>query len=241
MNSTLKAHCEAIYSYLLQNHGTDKLYLITKRGTQEDKVAGYFKMINEPDGKPLLNIEPVMYDSNFSAVTLTSLLDSNRNSVIIGGSLDETIAGNIARACNEAYKTNTQITLIGMPTWDGFSALKKKGEFETFPIYYTTPYFNNKWDSYSKMLISGYNKRYKNKTPSDMAFRGFESTYMFTKLLTRFPNDLVNHLNDRIFKVFCEYNFKPVTPKKNFTVPDYYENKHLYFVKLLNGTASKAW
>ena len=32
MNSTLKAHCEGIYSYILQNHGTDKIYLIKKPG-----------------------------------------------------------------------------------------------------------------------------------------------------------------------------------------------------------------
>ena len=30
VNSTLKAHCEAIYSHLLQNNGTDKIYLITR-------------------------------------------------------------------------------------------------------------------------------------------------------------------------------------------------------------------
>ena len=74
-----------------------------------------------------------------------------------------------------------------------------------------------------------------------MAFRGFECTYVFTKLLSRFPNDMMNHLNDRIFKVFCDYNFRPVIQKKASIVPDYFENKHLYFVKVLKGTNSKAW
>jgi hypothetical protein len=32
MNSTLKAHCEGIYSYLLQNNPTDKLFLLRKKG-----------------------------------------------------------------------------------------------------------------------------------------------------------------------------------------------------------------
>ena len=57
MNSTLKAHCDAIYSYILQNHGTDKIYLCRKKGAQEDMVASYFKQMNEQDGKPLLPIE----------------------------------------------------------------------------------------------------------------------------------------------------------------------------------------
>src|ERR1700712_5677412 len=46
VNSTLKAHCEAIYSYILQNHGTDKIMLVRKAGGQEDKVAGYFSTLN---------------------------------------------------------------------------------------------------------------------------------------------------------------------------------------------------
>jgi len=74
-----------------------------------------------------------------------------------------------------------------------------------------------------------------------MAFKGFESVYLFTKLLTRYPNDVMRHLNDKTLKVFNEYNFRPVTLKKENEVPDYFENKHLYFVKIVNGTASRAW
>ena len=239
MNSTLKAHCEAIYSYLLQSHGTDKLFLIRKKGVQEDKVAGYFKAINEQDGKPLLNIQTISIDSAISFDFLKTKLDSNRQTVIIGGSLDESFAGSLAATCRDLNATYP-ITLIGMPTWDGFASLRKKDEFENFPIYFTTPYFNNKWDNYSKMLLAAYSKKYKSK-PSDMAFKGFESTYYFTKLLAKYPNDMMSHLNDKNFKIFCDYNFRPVMAKKENTVPDYFENKHLYFIRISNGVSSIAW
>lgn len=239
MNATLKAHCEAIYSYLLQNHGTDKIYLCRKKGTQEDKVASYFKMINEQDGKALLNIETVNTDSVFTSSFLQARLDSNRQSIIIGGSLDEDFATELASACYKLFPTYP-ITLIGMPNWDAFYSLRRKADFEDFPIYFTTPYYNNKWDGYSKMLGAAYLKKYKIK-PSDMAFKGFEAVYLFTKLLTKYPNDFINHVNDKSFKVFCDYNIKPVLLKKENTVPDYFENKHLYFIKILNGAKSKAW
>ena len=67
-NSTLKAHCEAIYSYILQNNGTDKILLVRKKGSQEDKVANYFDRINKPDGWPLVNIQAVIIDSNFNLI-----------------------------------------------------------------------------------------------------------------------------------------------------------------------------
>jgi hypothetical protein len=239
MNSTLKAHCEAIYSYLLQNHGTDKIFLCRRKGTQEDKIAFYFKKLNEQDGKPLLNIQTLNVDSIVTYDFLKPKLDSNRQSVIIGGSLDENFTTSIAETCSDLH-SQYPITLIGMPNWGGFKELTKKDEFEEFPIYYTSPYFNNKWDSYSKMLLNNYTIKY-NGNPTDMAFKGFECTYLFTKLLIKYPDDLMKHLNDKTYKVFSDYNFSPVVLKKENSLPDYYENKHEYFIKILNGAATKAW
>lgn len=239
VNSTLKAHCEAIFSYLIQNHSTDKIFLCRQKGAQEDKVAAYFKVINGQEGKPLLNIQTLNFDSIVSPGLIRNKLDSNRQSVIIGGSLDETFAANLATACYELHETYP-LTLIGMPNWDNFRALMKKEDFADFPIYFTTPYFNSKGDVYSKMINTAYIKKYKGKA-TDMVYKGFECTYLFIKLLTKFQSDLMNHLNDKTYKVFSEYNFRPVMLKKESGFPDYFENKHLYFIKLLNGTMSKAW
>lgn len=241
MNSTLKAHCDAIYSYILQNHGTDKIYLCRQKGVQEDMVASYIKIMNEQDGKPLLPIETLNMDGSITTAFLKSKLDSNSKSVIIGGSLDETFAGNLAKACAELYKNNSyDISLIGMPNWDNFSALYNKKSMAGFPVYFTTPFYTDKYDAFSKSLTTAYHAKYKSN-PTDMAYKGYESVYLFTKLLTRNPTDLMAHISDKDEKVFCDYNFKPVKLNEKATVPDYFENKHLYLIKMLNGSISKAW
>ncbi len=242
VNSTLRSHCEAIYSYMLQNHGTDKIYLCRKAGAQEDQVAGYIRQLNEQDGQPLLPIQVLNFDSSPTSDYLKSKLDSNRKTVIIGGSLEENFASNLASACSELNSVYP-ITLIGMPTWDGFATLHKKEGLMNFPIYFTSPYWNSKWDDYSKMVTNAYTKKFKGK-PGDMAFKGFESVYLFTKLLTKYPDDVMAHLNDKTLKIFNEYNFRPVQLKKDGApgeTPDYFENKHLYFIKIVNGAVSKAW
>jgi ABC-type branched-subunit amino acid transport system substrate-binding protein len=239
LTSTLKAHCEAIYSYLLQNHGTDNIYFCRKKGQQEDRVAGYFKSLNEQDGRALLNIQTLNTDSNFTSAVLQNKLDSNRKNIIIGGSLDETFAKNISIACKNLTPTYN-VTLIGMPNWDGFSSLRKKGEFEEFPIYYTTSYYNGKWDAYSKMLTAGYQKKYRIK-PSDLAFKGFEAVYYFTRLLIKNPTSLMEHVNDKSAKVYSDFNIRPVKYARESATPDYFENKHLYFIKILDGKLSRAW
>lgn len=239
VNPTLRAHCEIIYSYLLQNHGTDKIFLCRQNGKQEDMVAEFFKQINEQDGSTLLKIETLNFEQTVNIDFLKSKLDSNRKNIIVGASLDETFVTKLADACFKLQITYP-ITLIGMPNWDGMPGLHKKESYPNFPIFFTSPYFNNKWDDYSKMLISAYTKKYKGK-PSDMAFKGFELMYLFTELLTRYPGNLMDNLNDRSIKIFNEYNFLPVRLKKENEVPDYFENKHLYFIKILKGVVSKAW
>ncbi len=237
VNSTLKAHCEAIYSHLLQQHSTDRIFLVRKSGAQENAVAAYFKQINEPDGKPLLKIETVNADTDFNA--LRSKLDSNRKSVFIGGSLNETFANNLAMF-SQGISKKYPVLLIGMPNWDGFSTLVKNKKLKDFPIYYSTPFFNYKWDNFSRQIKEIYLAKYKG-VPSDLTYKGFETVYLFTKLLSMHPNDFMSNLNNHPYKVFSDYKFKPVFINKKSEVPDYFENKNLYFVKILNGKHTRGW
>ncbi len=239
MNSTLKAHCDAIYSYILQNHGTDKIYLCRQKGAQEDMVSAYFKAANEQDGKKLLPIETLDMEGNITSTFLKSKLDSNRKSILIAASLDETFAAGITKAGNELYKTYP-ITLIGMPNWDNFTDLYDKKKLADFPVYFTTAYFNEKKDDFSKAVNAAYKRKFKGKA-GDMVFKGYESVYMFTKLLAKSPVGFMNRINDNDVKVFCEYNFRAVRLTEEVAIPDYFENKHLYLIKILNGNISKAW
>jgi len=236
VNSTLRAHCENIYSYLLQNHGSDKILLCRRKGSQEDKIAEYFRSINQPDGKPLLNIQTINIDGDFSV--LKAKLDSTKKNVIIGASLNEDFANELVSTVYDLKKKYPS-EVIGMPNWDGFVDIRKPA-YKDFPILYTTPYINTKSDNYSKKIQACYLKKYKG-IPSDMTYKGFETVFVFARLITRYPDDFMSHLNDYSYKVFSEYNFKPVYVSKKSGVPDYFENKHLYFMRIMNGKAAKAW
>lgn len=90
------------------------------------------------------------------------------------------------------------ITLIGMPTGGcGFASLNKKTEATGFSIYYTTPYFNDKTDEFSKTLTRLPTRKNIKGKPTDMAFKGFEAVYSFTKLLAMYPGNFMSHINDK--------------------------------------------
>lgn len=237
VNSTLKANCEGIFSYLLQKHGTDKIYLIKRKG--DDRIDNYFKAINYSEGRPLLNIRTIMVDSTISTYSLMNRIDTLHTAVIIGASLDETFAKSLADACYPIQKKHP-IVLIGMPNWDGFKSLYQRDVYKDFPIRYTTPFYDTKTSSTDSILIKKYFQIYRTK-PSDMAYKGFVITWYFINLLLEYPGEIMSHLNNSGVPVFHDYNFRPVYIEKQNKVPDYYENKHLFIMEILNGDVVREW
>lgn len=237
VNSTLKANCEGIFSYLLQKHGTDKIYLIKRKG--DDRIDNYFKSINYSEGRPLLNIRTIMVDSTISTYSLMNRIDTLHTAVIIGASLDEDFAKSLADACYPIQKKHP-LVLIGMPNWDGFKSLYQKDIYKDFPIRYTTPHYDTKVSLTDSILIKKYFQLYRTR-PSEMAYKGFGITWYFTNLLLKYPGEIMSHLNDSDLSVFHDYNFRPVYIEKQNKVPDYYENKHLFIMEILNGDIVREW
>ncbi|MEO5967222.1 MAG: ABC transporter substrate-binding protein [Ferruginibacter sp.] len=235
LNSTLKAHCEAIYSYVLQNHGLDNIIFSTKDGIQESKVEDYFNEANRPDGSNLIDLKKISANVGFEKIL--EKLDSTKTNIIIGGSLDRKFATDLATAV-AGWSHKYSIKLIGMPNWDAF--FTRKNKISSPAIFYTSPYYNLKTDQYSIMLQTAYQKKF-NAMPSDLVYKGFESVYIFLKLLAKHPADFMSHLNEYPHKVFSDYNFKPVFLNKKSVMPDYFENKHLYLLKIENGSITSAW
>jgi len=236
VNSTLKAHCEAIFSYLLQKHGTDNIYLVKKKN--DNRIDNYFREINMAEGKPLLKIKTIMLDSSISSEGLKYLVDTTKPVVIIGASLDPTFSQKLSDAIFPIQKTNPFL-FIGMPNWDGFPGFYKKGAYSDFPIRYTSPHYNVKNSTFSNFLQNKYFDLYRTK-PSDMAEKGFETTYYFTSILLNHPLDFMHNIDDTSHAVLHNFNFRPVYHNQSSTM-DYYENKHLFIMKILNGETGREW
>jgi hypothetical protein len=236
VNSTLKAHCESIFSYIMQKHGTDNIYLVKKKN--DNRIENYFREINYLDGKPLLKIKTIMLDSSISSAGLKYLVDTTKPVVVIGASLDATFSQKLADACYPIQKTNPFL-FIGMPNWDGFPRFFKKDVFTDFPIRYTTPHFNEKNNGYAKYLKDKYLQSYRT-FPSDMAEKGFETTLNFVSILINHPNNFMENLNDTLYAPFHNFSFRPVFHNKN-PAPDYFENKHLFIMQILNGQNLREW
>ncbi len=66
-----------------------------------------------------------------------------------------------------------------------------------------------------------------------MVFKGFESMYHFTKLLLKYPDNFINNISDTSYTVCNDYDFAPIRLSKTSFIPDYLENKKIYFIKIV--------
>lgn len=231
INSTLRTHIDALYKYLQRFHSTDNLIWVKRKGALEDMIQGFFTELQKKTPSLALRIKTVEMVDSLNQHTLFASLDSNRNNVLICGSLNEPFGTAIVKtlADNKDYKG----TIIGMPTWDGFKDLTKP-EYKSVEIIYSSPYHFPRTD---KVAISISNK-YKNKfqaRPSDQVFKGFESMYHFSKLLIKHKEAFLNNLSDKSFKVFNEFDIQPIRFKRDNPMADYLENKKIYILKKLDG------
>jgi hypothetical protein len=166
---------------------------------------------------------------DFTPRTIAAQLDSTQKTICIAGSLDEGFAGRLTQtlaALNRTYP----VTVIGMPTWDNFN-FSKVGDLE---IIYSSPFFYNRTNNLENALANEFNNRINNK-PTDMFFRGYETTLRFALLLLDTKKDVASSLTRKGNTVITQFDIQPVFKDRSDMNLDYFENKHLYFIKLLGG------
>jgi len=234
LNSSFPTHLQGLYRHMQQYYSSNTIIAVTKKGATEDYIKKFITGINSTAGSVPLKIKWVNIDANNSSLSnLKSSLDSTKNNVVFVASPLESFGLNIVKglSSNENYQT----TAIGMPTWDGMKELDKP-ECKNVDIVFSTPFL---YYSQNQSLSSAINKKYKEKyysRPSDMAFKGYEITYHFTKLLQKHRDSLANNLADKDFTLFNTFRLEPVKLRPTNPKPDFIENKKLYFIKKQAGS-----
>lgn len=226
VNSTLKTHVEGIYKYMQHNYVIGKMLYVTRKGTLETKIKSYFTAMDSTPNK--LKYKVVELPDNFTPEALTAFMDSTRQNIVVCGSVNENFGSLLAHTLNNA--TSYRSVAVGMPTWDLISPASVKN----IELVYSTPFNFSRTDRIGKSITKQYKDKHQGR-PSDMVFKGFESLYHFSKLMLSNKNNFLNSLSDSSYKIANDYQFEAVRLTSTSFVPDYLENKKLYFVKMQEG------
>jgi len=229
VNPTWKTHISAIYNYLLKNYKGKKITLFTRKGSMEDRITNELLKLNSKRG---LNFSTVVLSDNFSDTDVISHLSNSSQNIIVCGSLLEGFGKDLVKILNDKGLTYASV-VIGMPTWSGMSGITGT-DSENLQIIITSPYnYLNKKPALEN-IETNYKTLYYTR-PSDMVLKGYETMYHFSKLLITYPGTFINNSSDSSYKISNDYNFQPVRLLPTSFVPDYLENKKIYFIKISNG------
>jgi len=227
LNPTLNAHLEGIYKFTKRSFPTNNILVFRKKGFVEDIIQNSFSEQNRKTAGTQLKLKTVELADSFTTSEVIPYLDSNKQNIIICGTLNESFGTNLTKALGSS-KTY-RVVAIGMPTWDGLKDISKDIE-----IVYSTPYNPNRADKLSFQFTENYRLKYAGR-PGDMAFKGFEIMYHFTHLLLKYGDQLINHLSEKEFRLFNDFDIQQVTLNKTSNATDYLENKKLYFIRKADG------
>lgn len=229
LNSTLQAHVEGIYRYLQKYHSLDNIILFTESGTQEAQIKEYFTDFGKTTNSVPLKIQIV----DVSNITNpTRYLDSTKKNICIAGSMDEDFGTSLASDLG-AYRKTYPITLLGMPSWANFNYTKP--EFKDMEVVYSTPFnFSKTISPLASRIATEFSARM-STNPGDMFYRGYESTLRFAMLLLDTKKDIASNLSRKGNTVFTQFDIQPVFKDGNNMTLDYFENKKLYFVRVIGG------
>ncbi|RAJ83088.1 ABC-type branched-subunit amino acid transport system substrate-binding protein [Chitinophaga dinghuensis] len=226
-NSTLKTHCEAIQKYVQESFSSKNIVLLRRNTAFENRMAADFKTAYEKMDNPKKSrIREVIWQEGTTPEELSKYLLTDRTNIVIVTALDENGAKTLLRKLNTNAATYP-MQIYGMPTWDVFRF--KEPEFKGMQIYYSSPYFNDKNDPYSRYVTDYFRKTYRAR-PSDMAFKGFDMTYYFVRQLRQNGVYFNAEVNESP-KIISQYNFQPVYIKEGEQTPSYFENKNIYIIQ----------
>lgn len=227
VNPTIKTHVEAIYKHLQKNYPTDRILYFKKSGAVEDMISNVFADLNKKTLGVPLKFKTIDIADSITAYASYSAMDSTRLNVVLCGSLNESFGSSLVRSV--ASNKNYRSVIYGMPTWDAIKDIGRDAN-----IYFTSSYNYSRVDKLGQYINTAYRNKYAGR-PSDMVHKGFESLYHFGKLLIQYKGDIFNHLSDNEFTLFNEFSFRPVKSKIDASIPDYLENKKIYFIRKVNG------
>ncbi len=230
LNSTLQTHVEQIYSFVQKHHEMDNIVVFRKPGAQEDQLKNQLNEYATSNTGKKINLKYVNIARNFKTADLTNHLDSNKRNVIIAGSLDENFAMSLLTRLATINKTYP-IRVIGMPNWERLNYSK----FPNLEIIYSTPFYYNGPSPLKEQLDEAYNESI-SSSPGEMYFRGYETTLRFAFLLLDAKEDLASSLARKGNTIFTPFDIQPVVRYSSSMNLDYFENRHLFFIKNIGGS-----
>lgn len=233
-NPKINSHIQVIHNQLFKKWPDANVIWFKRSGSADDKIESQFRDLNAASLYKN-KFKSAALNPEFKIEDMVPFLDTTKTNVLIAGSLDDKFVLQFAKAIS-AYPKKGIIQVIGMPGWDGMKEIQGKN-YAGIPIYFTTSFnipSGHQWATQVEEKV----KSITGVKPSISLIKGFELTYYFVNILSKYGEIKPDIPEAKPFKVLNDFDFRPVKWAPMSATPDYYENKRIYFIRRLNGVST---
>jgi len=235
VNSTLAAHASAILQYVLTNFNNVHLTLWSQPNSDDNTIAQLFlEAYRKHPQYNVLSMQQIVYDTSWTASRVASQLSPTQNNVCIFATLNPVVALNMAYKL-ASLTDRYQINLIGMPTWDQITTWYADSALYSLPVFYSSPFVTNPQSAAVKYFQQKFMQLYRDGQPAPSAWKGFDICYRFVWLMLHYGIYFNARINDPGANMLIPYHFEPVYKQTSDSIPDYFENRKIFFMKIFQG------
>lgn len=223
---TLVTHIKKLRASVLKKYPDSDIFLFYRTDPSVDSTA--YKYAFEDEEK---HFKRVQINLPPTQMHLQKIFDSTHVNVIMMPILDYSYAQNILE---DLYKwfPSYSFEVYGVPSWKGMSKLRQTDAYPNVTILFSVPFHFEITNSFT----SNFNTIYKNEfggRPTEMTFRGYETTMWYAYLLKRYGNIFNEKIQDNLMTI-SKYDIQPQWTENNDLM--YNENVHYFIYRYRGGS-----
>lgn len=235
VNPRINTHLEVINKKIIGNWKSAKIIWFRRENPAEKQLEMLFKSITPGTEKSTPPIKTVVLKNDFEQADIRGFLDTLKSNVWILGSFDDAFAIKFLNTL-QGINGKSKLNILGMPNLETLKEIQS-AKYRDLSFYYTSAFHAPLESPFIRNMNELFVSTMGVKCPS-MTLRGYEITYYFCSILAEYGKVKINQPDTpKGFKILTDFDFSPVYLGKNSGSPDFYENKKIQLIRMLNGVA----
>lgn len=240
-NPSLRAHCAAIASFILQRNRPENVVLVSKQ-KEADRLP-FFQNANAAGAKPFVELIVPDETTSFDRIDLRPYLKSGRTNVFV---LPTWTSQSYVMAFLQKLRTSkgsAKVEVYGMPQWESFNNIEPE-YFSELNVHISSAYFVDRNSEEAKAFRRAFYDAY-GTIPDQDAFNGYDVALFTGRMLKQyglsFPKQLASaepfvgmHSQFRFAKVYTSSTPGAGNTGDLLNQYDYLENFYVRVLKYQN-------
>jgi ABC-type branched-subunit amino acid transport system substrate-binding protein len=226
---TLETHISSLVAYALDKYTYQPKFIFYDSHIPVQKEALALLKENLKDRKyKLLDATPGVINQD----SLMQVFDKTSLNIVFINTFTQETTSSLLKSLASLSPAGYRFAVFGMPSMKSGDFFLDASAFPGLDIYFTSPFYYDVQSPAGKKIVSVYSQNY-GGSPSEMAFRGYETLFWVSDLLKKYGNVFNKNMDDVSATPFTRYKISPAYNENNGFL--YLENQKLYIFHYKNG------